>query len=90
MTRLLVLTALAVLALPVADGWAARNVEVPRAAQGDGQVPEDRKDLGRLKGNKGDQQYAIPASVDLRRYRSVIFWCVPFSQTLARANLVRS
>ena len=42
------------------------------------------------KGNKGNQQYAIPGSVDLRRYRSVIFWCVPFTQTLARANLVRS
>lgn len=63
---------------------------VPRAAKGDGQIPKDYKDLGRLKGNKGNQQYAIPGSVDLRRYRSVIFWCVPFTQALARANLVRS
>jgi len=63
---------------------------VPRSAKGDGQVPRDYKDLGKLKGNKGNQQYAIPAGVDLRRYRSVIFWCVPFTQTLARANLVRS
>ena len=30
------------------------------------------------------------SSVDLRRYRSVIFWCVPFTTTLARANLTRS
>jgi len=63
---------------------------VPRSARGDGQIPKDYKDLGALKGNKGNQQYAIPASIDLRRYRSVIFWCVPFTQTLARANLVRS
>ena len=28
--------------------------------------------------------------VDLRRYRSVSFCCVPFTQTLARANLVGS
>lgn len=63
---------------------------VPRSATGDGQIPRDYKDLGRLKGNKGNQQYAIHGSVDLRRYRSVIFWCVPFTQTLARANVVRS
>lgn len=63
---------------------------VPRSAKGDGRIPKDYKDLGRLKGNKGNQQYAIPGSVDLRRYRSVVFWCVPFTQTLARANLVRS
>lgn len=63
---------------------------VPRSARGDGQIPKDYKDLGRLKGNKGNQQYAIPGSVDLRRYRSVVFWCVPFTQALARANLVRS
>ena len=63
---------------------------VPRSAKGDGQIPKDYKDLGKLKGNRGNQQYRIPGSVDLRRYRSVIFWCVPFTQTLARANLVRS
>jgi hypothetical protein len=60
---------------------------VPRAARGDGQVPRDRIDLGALKGSRGDQQYRIPRSVDLRRYRSVVLWCVPFTQTLARADL---
>jgi len=63
---------------------------VPRKVKGDGDVRRDFKDLGRLKGNKGNQQYTIPRSVDLRRYNSVIFWCVPFTTTLARANLVRS
>jgi len=63
---------------------------VPRSVKGDGAVKRDFKDLGKLKGNKGNQQYTIPASVDLRRYRSVIFWCVPFTQTLARADLARS
>ncbi len=63
---------------------------VPRNAKGDGAVDDDYKDLGRLKGNRGNQQYRIPRSVDLRRYSSVVFWCVPFTQTLARANLVRS
>ena len=63
---------------------------VPRGVKKDGDVRKDFRDLGKLKGNKGNQQYRIPPSVDLRRYRSVIFWCVPFTQTLARANLVRS
>ncbi len=63
---------------------------VPRAARGDRRIDDDYKDLGKLKGNRGNQQYRIPGSVDLRRYTSVIFWCVPFTQTLARANLVRS
>ena len=63
---------------------------VPRSARSDGAIPRDYKDLGRLKGNKGNQQYAIPGSVDLRRYRSVVFWCVPFTTTLARANLTKS
>ncbi|HVF78281.1 MAG TPA: DM13 domain-containing protein [Solirubrobacteraceae bacterium] len=45
------------------------------------------KDIGALKGNKGDQQYVIPASTDLTRYDTVVFWCVPFSQSLASAAL---
>jgi hypothetical protein len=63
---------------------------VPRGARSDGAIRRDYKDLGALKGNKGNQQYTIGGSVDLRRYRSVIFWCVPFTTTLARANLTRS
>jgi hypothetical protein len=63
---------------------------VPRRARGDGQIPRDRRDLGALKGSRGNQQYVIPRSVDLRKYQSVIFWCVPFTQTLARADLRRS
>jgi hypothetical protein len=46
------------------------------------------QDLGSLKGSKGTQQYAIPAGVDLARYDTVVFWCVPFSQSLASAALL--
>ena len=60
---------------------------VPRSARSDGQVPRDRVDLGALKGSRGDQQYRIPRHVDLRRFSSVVLWCVPFTQTLARADL---
>jgi len=45
------------------------------------------KDLGKLKGSKGDQQYRIPASVDLDRYDTLVLWCVPFTVSLATAQL---
>ena len=74
----------------IAPGPQVRIYLVPRGVKRDGDVRRDFRDLGRLKGSRGNQQYTIPASVDLRRYRSVIFWCVPFTQTLARADLSRS
>jgi len=63
---------------------------VPKSAKTDSAIPKSYKDLGKLKGNKGNQQYTIPSSVDLRRYSSVVFWCVPFTQALARADLTKS
>jgi hypothetical protein len=45
------------------------------------------KDLGELKGSKGSQQYAISPRTDLARYDTVVFWCVPFSVSLASADL---
>ena len=44
-------------------------------------------ELGALKGSKGDQQYRIPAGTSLTRYDTVVFWCVPFSVSLASAEL---
>jgi hypothetical protein len=43
--------------------------------------------LGALKGSKGNQQYRIPAGTSLTRYDTVVFWCVPFSVSLASAEL---
>jgi electron transfer DM13 len=43
--------------------------------------------LGGLKGDRGNQQYRIPAGLDLGRYGLVVFWCVPFNQALAKAQL---
>jgi hypothetical protein len=45
------------------------------------------RDLGALKGNKGDQQYRLPAAVDLGRYRAVVIWCRAFSAAFAKAEL---
>ncbi len=46
--------------------------------------------LGSLKGNKGDQNYALPAGLDLDRYRSVSIWCDRFDVSFGAAALNRS
>lgn len=43
--------------------------------------------LGRLKGNKGDQNYGIPADVNLADYRSVTIWCDRFDVSFGAAAL---
>lgn len=35
-------------------------------------------ELGALKGNRGDQNYRIPAGTDLSKYKSLVIWCVRF------------
>jgi hypothetical protein len=44
--------------------------------------------LGKLKGNKGDQNYALPADLDLNRYTSVSIWCDRFDVSFGAASLV--
>lgn len=45
-------------------------------------------DLGGLKGNIGNQNYALPADVDLGSYRSVVIWCDRFNVSFGAAPLV--
>src|SRR3954469_16712158 len=44
-------------------------------------------ELGRLKGNEGDQNYEVPDDLDLTRYRAVTIWCRRFSVNFATAPL---
>lgn len=44
-------------------------------------------ELGALKGNIGDQNYGIPAEVDLTKYRAVSIWCARFSVQFGGATL---
>jgi hypothetical protein len=44
-------------------------------------------ELGKLKGNEGDQNYEIPAGTDLTKYRAVTIWCRRFSVNFATAPL---
>lgn len=44
-------------------------------------------DLGSMKGNKGDQNYEIPAHVDLNKFKNVAIWCARFGVNFAQASL---
>ncbi|SCG35748.1 Electron transfer DM13 [Micromonospora echinaurantiaca] len=44
-------------------------------------------ELGRLKGNRGDQGYEIPAGVDLAGLTSVSIWCKRFAVSFGAAPL---
>lgn len=60
--------------LPGQDGWSVFD---------DGRYTE----LGRLKGNRGDQAYDIPSDLDLDPFRSVSIWCERFSVSFGAAAL---
>jgi hypothetical protein len=44
-------------------------------------------EVGKLKGNVGDQNYDLPAGVDLNKYKAVTIWCNRFSVNFATAPL---
>ena len=44
-------------------------------------------ELGKLKGNKGNQNYLVPQDVDLSEYHSVIIYCNPFHVVFNSASL---
>ena len=47
----------------------------------------DFVNLGRLKGNIGNQNYDIPEGTDLSRYDTVLIWCQAFSMLFGSAKL---
>lgn len=69
------------------NGPDLRVLLVKGPVNGDGDV-SDYVDLGRLKGNIGNQQYTIPSGTDVRTYSTVIIWCRAFSVSFAQADLV--
>ena len=44
-------------------------------------------DLGKIKGNVGNQNYEIPDDVDISNIESVVIYCVPFSVVFSVASL---
>ena len=56
----------------------------PRSAL---QLGDDFLDLGRLKGNIGDQSYFLPANRDLSGYNSAVVFCRQFNVSITVATL---
>jgi hypothetical protein len=52
-----------------------------------GKDVSDIVNLGRLKGNIGNQNYEIPAGTDLAKYDTVLIWCKAFSTLFGSAEL---
>lgn len=68
------------------------DVRVYLVATGDARDSEAVKkagfvEVGTLKGNIGDQNYELPATIDLAQYRAVTIWCKRFSVNFATAPL---
>ena len=47
----------------------------------------DYLDLGKLKGNIGNQNYDLPADIDISQYQSVVIYCEPFHVVFSTATL---
>jgi len=47
----------------------------------------DGVELGSLKGNQGDENYDLPASVDLQNYNAVVIYCERFHAVFGVARL---
>lgn len=50
-------------------------------------IGTDYIDLGSLKGNLGNQNYEIPADVDLSQYQNIVIYCKPFHVVFSVATL---
>ena len=46
----------------------------------------DYVELGKLKGNQGDQNYDVPATVDLQKYNAVVIYCERFNAVFGVAR----
>jgi hypothetical protein len=53
-------------------------------------LADDFVDLGPLKGNVGNQNYPLPADVDMDTHSTVVIWCVRFTVSFGAAELTTS
>lgn len=52
-----------------------------------GEIGGGALSLGDLKGNRGNQNYEVPAGTDLSSFRSVVIWCERFTVAFGAAPL---
>ena len=63
----------------VSNGPALRVYLSAAASESPGdKFDDDFVDLGLLQSTSGNQEYAVPSSVDPSRFRSVVVWCTKF------------
>lgn len=48
---------------------------------------KDYIDLGEIKATKGNVNYEIPEGTDLKKYKKVLVWCVPFRVLFSYSEL---
>jgi hypothetical protein len=81
--------------IPLSDGKTFLRVENLKATNGPDLYvylstdvnTSDIVNLGRLKGNIGNQNYEIPTGTDLSKYDTVLIWCKAFSTLFGSARL---
>ena len=56
-------------------------------ADTDEELDRDVVDLGELRGNVGNQNYEVPADVDLNHYDTVVIWCLRFTSSFGAADI---
>lgn len=69
---------------PDLEVWLSSHPDPERSADVSGNAWVS---LGRLKGNVGDQAYAVPAGTDVSVYKSVVIWCEQFGVLFSPAAL---
>ena len=84
-----------VVAIETDEGWVIRFEENFNVANGpdlyvgfgkDGEYVKG-SEIGKLKGNIGSQNYAVPENINLEDYNEVWVWCRAFSVGFAKARL---
>ena len=63
-------------------------VTTTRAAGEESAFDDEYVNLGRLKGNQGDQNYELPPDTDLARFTTVLIWCDRFDSAFGAADLI--
>jgi uncharacterized membrane protein len=62
-------------------------ISAPDATDNDTFTRSHVVELGKMKGNIGDQNYDLPAGVDLAQYHAVTLWCLRFHVNFGTAPL---
>lgn len=69
---------------PDLEVWLSAHPDPEKSADVSG---SDWVSLGQLKGNVGDQAYAVPAGTDVSGFKSVVIWCEQFGVLFSPATL---